>query len=850
MLAGAAGVGKTRLVAEFVAIAEAAGAAVFRTSVTASAATVPFGAFAGVLPLAPGTDRLALFQSAAEGLGEQAGGRPSIVTVDDAHLLDDGSAALVHHLAVSGTAFVVLTVRTGLPTPDPVVALWKDGSAARLDLQPLSGTEAGHLLAEVLGGQVDTATARRLWEQSEGNALFLRELVVSGLELGILIERGGVWAAPLGLGPGPRLAELIDTRIGTVSAEEQAVLEVLAVGEPLGADLLAAITSPSLPAELERRGLVRVEPSGRRRNVRLAHPLYAERVAAGLGVLRRDEISRLLADVVERTGGRRADDGFRIAAWRLDGGGPIDPEAMVLAARRAVALHDHQLAERLARAAAAAGGGHRAIVELGNALYWQGRHADILDLLAGSELGAMADPDRSQAAILESSTRFFGLGDGPGAENVLVAAEAAIDARAWRGEVIAQRAALLVYGGRVAEGLGLARSILDRPDAAARARGRAWGGLLMAMAVSTEPAAAVRSANEALGLALGINDDLPSLAGGVIVAQCVALWLAGELDALLGLTEAIYRLAETDEAEEFRGVRSFLLGRAYLARGQVPEAIHQFREAAATLRDQDPGRALAWCLSGLAQALALRGDGPGAEAALTECDAHRSAALRVWEPELLLARAWTLAVAGEHTAARAQAFAAADLAASFGATAIEVAALHDAVRLGAGGSATDRLLVAAREVDGDFAPAAAAHAVALVAGDGDALDGVARDFEAMGALLLAAEAAAAAGSAHGRLGRSALRLASFAKARVLVDVCGGVRTPALDRLDDASPVAGLTAREREVAELAGRGLSNPEIAERLFVSVRTVHNHLAHVFTKLDITRRGDLAPLFSSDGK
>ena len=53
-----------------------------------------------------------------------------------------------------------------------------------------------------------------------------------------------------------------------------------------------------------------------------------------------------------------------------------------------------------------------------------------------------------------------------------------------------------------------------------------------------------------------------------------------------------------------------------------------------------------------------------------------------------------------------------------------------------------------------------------------------------------------------------------------------------------------------MAELAARGLSNPEIAERLFVSVRTVHNHLAHAFTKLDISRRTDLVPLFPDPEK
>jgi DNA-binding CsgD family transcriptional regulator len=52
----------------------------------------------------------------------------------------------------------------------------------------------------------------------------------------------------------------------------------------------------------------------------------------------------------------------------------------------------------------------------------------------------------------------------------------------------------------------------------------------------------------------------------------------------------------------------------------------------------------------------------------------------------------------------------------------------------------------------------------------------------------------------------------------------------------------LTRAERDVAGLAGEGLSNKEIAERLFVSPRTVQAHLSHVFTKLGITSRVHLA--------
>ena len=51
----------------------------------------------------------------------------------------------------------------------------------------------------------------------------------------------------------------------------------------------------------------------------------------------------------------------------------------------------------------------------------------------------------------------------------------------------------------------------------------------------------------------------------------------------------------------------------------------------------------------------------------------------------------------------------------------------------------------------------------------------------------------------------------------------------------------LTAQELQIAQLAGRGLSNREIAERLFVSHRTIGSHLYHIFPKLGITTRSQL---------
>ena len=54
----------------------------------------------------------------------------------------------------------------------------------------------------------------------------------------------------------------------------------------------------------------------------------------------------------------------------------------------------------------------------------------------------------------------------------------------------------------------------------------------------------------------------------------------------------------------------------------------------------------------------------------------------------------------------------------------------------------------------------------------------------------------------------------------------------------------LTPMERQVVDLAAEGLTNPQIAERLFVARGTVKVHLGHVFSKLGVTTRTELAAL------
>ena len=150
---------------------------------TRAAASVPFGALAHLLPPAPevALDRLEVLRRAGAAMAASAEGRRLLLLVDDAHLLDDGSAALVLQLAVTRAAAVMVTVRSGERAPDPVTALWKDEGARLLEVQPLGRTDVGRLLELALRGQVEGATVDQLAGTSEGNPLFLRELVRSGI---------------------------------------------------------------------------------------------------------------------------------------------------------------------------------------------------------------------------------------------------------------------------------------------------------------------------------------------------------------------------------------------------------------------------------------------------------------------------------------------------------------------------------------------------------------------------------------------------------------------------------------------------------------------------------------------
>jgi hypothetical protein len=235
VLAGRAGVGKTRLATELSRVASSRGCAVEWVRATGCAASLPLGAFAGLLPASGmgSADRADLLAGARRALVERAGGRRLVLCVDDGQLLDHASAALVHQLVGTGDAFAIVTLRLGDPVPDALRALWKDELCVFWQLAELSRDEVERLLGLVLGGPVEGRSANALWTLTQGNPLFLRELVLQGLEREVLTDEGGIWRWRGAVAAGVRLAELIGARLSSPDIAERLVVSVRTVDNTL-----------------------------------------------------------------------------------------------------------------------------------------------------------------------------------------------------------------------------------------------------------------------------------------------------------------------------------------------------------------------------------------------------------------------------------------------------------------------------------------------------------------------------------------------------------------------------------------------------------------------------------------
>jgi DNA-binding NarL/FixJ family response regulator len=840
VVAGALGVGKTRLVREASA-ALGPDFVVEWTAATPALASIPFGALAHLLPdraVRSPPDRLRLLRGIMEALAERARGSPLVLAVDDAQWLDAGSAALVHQLVVTGAGRVLLTVRTGERAADPIVGLWKDGLVERLELQPLTPRDVDALVASALDRPVDRSTLGRFWALSRGNPLFVRELLLGALETDAFRVGDGVWSWTGGFGPSTRLSVILRDRLRRVSVKGRTVLDHLAVGEPLTVDTLSELCGTKGIAEVERAGLVIVD-DGETGEARLCHPLYAEALRAAMTSVERRQVMVRLAETLEPAARSSRALLLRVAGWRLASATPAPTWLFTEAAEIANAVYDHVLAERLARRAVADGGGFRAALALGEALNRQGRCLEGLAVLEPLADGADSDEEHVAVAV----ARYFALTTEHGFrgefEAVLLDAERQVQGHQLRAFLRAQRATLLCFAGRLDEGIDLVSAAEgDQPDEASQLRavtalGAAWlcGG---------KPESACALGARMLEPALRHRDELPQAPAWVLSTQLPALVASGRLDEADAAVAFVETAAESGSASaDSASFVALTRGMSALHRGLAETAHRCLRESVAGMRKIALWR-LPFPLVYLVEACALTGNPDGATAASAEADllvAHAA----IFEGLARRARGWAALAMGQRSAAIERLLDAADWSSAHGQHTAELFALHDALRVGGGREAAPKLLALAPTVESRWATCFEAHAAAFIDNDAMGLEAVAMQFEEMGALLRAAEAFAQAGAAFRGSGLRSRAERATARARVHAAACEGARTPILD--DVELPIT-LTAREREVAGMAAEGLSSSVIAERLFVSTRTVEGHLHRAYSKLGVGDRHSLSRL------
>lgn len=839
LIAGAAGLGKTRIAAECAARARAAGYRAVAVSGHRSYRELPFGALAHLMPAVAAdtvsADRGALLRRLAATLSTPAGGEPALLVLDDAHLLDDSSATLVYQMAAANSVAVVATMRAGEPAPDAVVALWKDGLLQRLDLAGLSFDAIGELCSAALGGPVDPAVVRTLTMRCDGNVLFLRELVTGAHADGSLQMDDGMWRLVGPLHPSRRLVELVETRLAVLSAAQRALLELVSYGEPLGSAELDALGDIVIAERLEEMGLLRVRLAHGRLQVRLAHPVYGDVLRAGLSEDRVGAMARDLAEAVEVTGVRRTDDLLRIGTLRLAGGGG-SPALMLAAAAAARWRYDFALAQRLVAAAQERGAGFDADLLAAKLVGIQGHSERAEHLLAALADRAADEGQRGRVTIARMDNFLYA---SKSAASLVLAAEAerTMAQGRHRDEIAARRAALMVTIDGPRATWAAAAPLLAAPITGAA---DVWACLAGAHAL-----ARMGRCHDAIALTdrgyrahLRLREPMEWYPWFHLVNLTEALLSLGRLADAGAVARREYDAGLTDNSPEAQACFALQLAKINLARGRVRAAAGRAREAIGVFRRIGRPMFLREALSCLVIADAHGATVP-AKQTLLELESRAQPALSYGRADVLRARSWSAAATGDVERGCELATEAADLGVETGDLVAASAALHDLARFGRPEAAAPRL----DELDAQLGPGMvglrATHARALVIADAAALERVSASFADLGADLIAAEAAAHAAAAWHSLGRTRAATIATQRAIRLAAACEGADTLALRSIDES---VKLTPVERQTAELAASGQSNKEIAAALRLSVRTVEHRLQRVYAKTGASGRGQLA--------
>ncbi|TMM04032.1 MAG: LuxR family transcriptional regulator [Actinobacteria bacterium] len=804
---------------------------------------------------------------------------PAALAIDDAHWADAGSLRFFQFLAArldELSVLVALTARTAGPTVErqPIDALATDPLAVVLRPAPLSHRAVAALVADRLRGAPDASFCDACREVTGGNPFLLREL---------LREVAADEVAPIGahvslvrqLAP-PTVARAVLLRLARLGDDAAALAGAVAVlGD--GTPLRRAAALAGLPVERAdgfAATLVEADILAAERPLAFAHPVLRSAIYADLDPGARSRAHR------------------RAAALLADEGAAIDAIAVHLLAtepagdRQVVATLREAALRALARGAAAT-----AVACLRRALAeppaTSERAAFVLEL-AAAELAA-GEP-AAAADHFEAGLRVTG------------------DVRARAGCVRKAVLALQTLG-RHDEGFALLERVVDEaaavdPDLAQSIEGdliasatlersrRAWaldrldryGDQLTAATSGSRKLLATRAALDAFSSecetpaetlanaaerALGggrLLDDGPSTP---FFFAIIVLLLADRIEpARRALDRAVDDARRHGSAPQFAfaaGWRCWLLARE----GHLAEAEADARSSAELALSQG------WFVMGpvilgyVLEVLIDRGELEDAHRLLERSGmVTRTADRDATFDDVVHARALLRAARGDLDAAREDLARLARRRARWNTYPTLVPAVLAAPAAATddqdeGRARADRMLREAQTWGTPRAIGMALRAAGLVEGGARGLELLAEAamvLERSPAPLEHARALLDLGAGLRRANRRAAARDPLRQALDLADACGA--RPLADRARQELRAAGarprrprlggvhaLTASERRIAAMAAQGCSNPEIAQALFVTTKTVETHLSNAYRKLAIHSRAQLGDALN-DGR
>ena len=809
-------------------------------------------------------------------IAEQCAAQPTILVIDDLQWADQASITLWGRLARSVPQLPLLLIGMLRPVPqrDDLLALRRAvPDAVRLQLTGLADGAVAELVAALAGGQPGDKLLK-LADGAAGNPLYITELV-GALTRSSSVTITGAGAAELTNGSAPRsLSAAIADRLGFVSGSVRDVLRAAAL---LGVDFavpdLAIVLGRSVadlvPAVEEARAAGVLAESGSRLGFR--HPLIRAALYDGVpepvrAAWHRDA-GRALADA-----GASADRVARQLLWAVGGPGgtaePVDEWILNWLARTAELLvrQAPRVAAGLLRQAVASSPTGSAQHDgfagrLADALYRVGDAAGA-EQVANRALAHAVEPDL--IVDLHCTLAQCRMRVGRSAESIA----ALNQALASPGITDRHRARLLVLAARTHSSLGEAEKagqVAATALATASQTGDNWamGWALHVLTIVTAVQGQMAAALPLFDRALTVTQADPGLTDLWLLLQinkAVALGSLDQYDAAFAAARQAQNLADQVGTVVRLAQAHSALGQLFFDTGRWDDALAEVE----TLHEDLKEPAAACCDLGVAAAIRFhRGEISAARRDLAAAIPHAERLGNRVIPPLALARSLDC----EHADALPEALA--KLTAGIADNSEELEEIEnllaDAVRLAAGvgdvGTAkalADHAAALAAEAETPRRQANALYCQGLIDHDAAQLLRAAKRYADASRPLLSAKALeAAAAEFIGTDNRDQARAAftraleSYSSFGAAADVArlqarfrpyGIRRGPSAKHRQARSGWDSLTPTETNIAALVGEGMSNPEIAVRLFLSRRTVATHVSHILQKLNVNSRIDIA--------